>query len=106
MVADPVRLHILRSLSNVSDATVTELIALGPASGQTVRRHLEDLVAVGVIQERPGESDGETPGRPPSRFSLPADLRESVRSVLDAVQWGTALRPAPTPRPVRRTVPG
>lgn len=81
VVADPVRLHILRSLSGVAEATVAELIDLGPASAQTLRRHLEDLVAVGVIQERPGESDGETPGRPPARFSLQADVRESVRSV-------------------------
>ena len=81
MIADPVRLYILRTLSSVSDATVTELIALGSASNQTLRRHLEDLVAVGVIQESPGESDGETPGRPAARFSLRADVRESVRSV-------------------------
>lgn len=81
MIADPVRLHILRSLSDVSDATVTELIACASASGQTLRRHLDDLVAVGVIQECPGKSDGETPGRPATRFSLRSDVRESVRSV-------------------------
>jgi predicted ArsR family transcriptional regulator len=67
---------------NVSEATVTELIARGPASEQTLRRHPDNLVAVGVIQERPGKSDGETPGRPASRFSLRAEVRESVRSVL------------------------
>ena len=81
VVADPVRLHILRSLSNVSDATAAELTSCGAVSGQTVRRHLDDLVAVGVIQERPGKSDGETPGRPASRFSLRADVKENVRSV-------------------------
>jgi predicted ArsR family transcriptional regulator len=81
VVADPVRLHILRALSDVSEATVTELIALGSTSGQTLRRHLDDLVAVGVIQERPGQSDGETPGRPAARFSLHPDVRESVESV-------------------------
>jgi predicted ArsR family transcriptional regulator len=86
VVADPVRLHILRSLSDVGDATVTELLALGQASGQTLRRHLEDLVAVGVIEERPGESDGETPGRPAARFSLRTELRESVRSVFRLAQ--------------------
>lgn len=85
VIADPVRLHILRSLSEVSDATVTELISRGAASGQTLRRHLDDLVAVGVIQERPGKSDGETPGRPATRFSLRADVRESVRSVFRVV---------------------
>lgn len=80
-VADPVRLHILRTLSEVNEATVTELIAHGLTSGQTLRRHLEDLVALGVILERPGKSDGETPGRPATRFSLRADVRESVRLV-------------------------
>lgn len=81
VIADPVRLYILRALCGVSDATVAELIARGPTSSQTLRRHLEDLVAVGVIQESPGESDGETPGRPAARFSLRAEVRESVSSV-------------------------
>jgi predicted ArsR family transcriptional regulator len=87
VVADPVRLNILRALSDVGDATARELIACGPpASPQTVRRHLDDLVAVGVIQERPGESDGETPGRPAARFSLRAEVRESVRSVFRIIR--------------------
>lgn len=81
LIADPVRLHILRSLSVVAEATVAELIDLGPASSQTLRRHLDDLVAVGLIEQRQGESDGETPGRPPTRFCLSAEVRESVRSV-------------------------
>jgi hypothetical protein len=33
-----------------------------------------------VIEERPGESDGETPGRPAAHFSLHPDVRESVES--------------------------
>ncbi len=81
VIADPVRLQILRVLSDAREATVSELIAFAPTSGQTVRRHLEDLVSVGVIVERRGESDGETPGRPPTRYSLRPDLRESVCSV-------------------------
>jgi len=86
VVADPVRLQILRSLSDGGDATVAELLDRSPASGQTLRRHLEDLVAVGLIQERPGESDGETPGRPAARFSLAAEICESVRSVFRVAQ--------------------
>ncbi|HEX3173766.1 MAG TPA: winged helix-turn-helix domain-containing protein [Solirubrobacterales bacterium] len=81
VVADPVRLQILRVLSDGGEATVRELIGHGAASSQTLRRHLDDLVALGVIQEQPGESDGETPGRPAARFSLPAEVRESVCSV-------------------------
>ncbi len=82
-IADPVRLAILRSLIATGDATVAELISFGSASGQTVRRHLESLVAVGIVAERAGESDGETAGRPAARFSLRPDIRESVRVFLD-----------------------
>jgi predicted ArsR family transcriptional regulator len=80
VVADPVRLQILRVLSQVADATVSELAARSPASYQTLRRHLEALETFGVIQAQPGVSDGETSGRPAARFSLSPDVRESVRS--------------------------
>jgi len=83
VIADPVRLGILRSLSRVSEATTTDLASWGQASSQTLRRHLDALVSVGVILEHPAQSDGETPGRPAARFSLPAEMRESVRAVLD-----------------------
>jgi predicted ArsR family transcriptional regulator len=78
VIADPVRLEILRSLSQVSDATTTELAVRSPASYQTLRRHLDALKAVGVIQAQPGVSDGETGGRPATRFSLMPEIRESV----------------------------
>jgi DNA-binding transcriptional ArsR family regulator len=81
VVADPIRLGILRSLSQVAEATTADLASWGQASSQTLRRHLEALVSVGVIDEHPARSDGETPGRPAARFSLPAEVRESVRSV-------------------------
>lgn len=82
VIADPVRLGILRSLSQVANATTTDLASWAQASSQTLRRHLDALVSVGVIVEHPAESDGETPGRPAARFSLPAEMRESVRAVL------------------------
>lgn len=84
VVADPVRLQILRLLSQVTDATAAELAAHSPASYQTLRRHLEALEASGVIHARPGVSDGETSGRPAARFSLSPDVRESVRSATAA----------------------
>lgn len=84
MVADPVRLQILRALSEVSDATASELAAHSPASHQTLRRHLEALEAVGVIRARPGIRDGETAGRPAARFSLVPDVRRSVCSVFNS----------------------
>jgi DNA-binding transcriptional ArsR family regulator len=82
VIADPIRLTILRSLSQVEEATASDLATWSQASSQTLRRHLEALVSLGVIREHPARSDGETPGRPPARFSLPAEMRESVRSVL------------------------
>jgi predicted ArsR family transcriptional regulator len=84
VVADPVRLQILRSLSGVADATASELADRSPASHQTLRRHLEALEALGVIRSRPGASDGATSGRPAARFSLTPRVRESVCSVLDS----------------------
>ena len=81
VIADPVRLQILRSLSAGGEATASELAANSPASYQTLRRHLEALEAYGVIRTRPGVSDGERSGRPAARFSLVPAVHESVRSV-------------------------
>jgi predicted ArsR family transcriptional regulator len=81
-IADPVRLQILRTLARVGDATASELADHGPASYQTLRRHLEALEAVSVIESTPGVSDGHTSGRPAVRFRLAPAVRESVNSVL------------------------
>jgi predicted ArsR family transcriptional regulator len=83
VVADPVRLQILRSLSQVTDASASELAGRSPASYQTLRRHLEALEAVSVIESSPGVSDGETSGRPAARFRLAPAVRESIGSVFD-----------------------
>jgi len=91
VIADPIRLSILRSLSRVEEATTSDLATLGQASSQTLRRHLDALVALGVIREHPAQSDGETPGRPAARYSLPGEVRESVCAVFDA----PALEPEP-----------
>jgi DNA-binding transcriptional ArsR family regulator len=79
VIADPVRLQILRTLCDVEEATASELARNSPASHQTLRRHLEALESLDVILARPGVSDGETSGRPAVRFSLQPALRESVR---------------------------
>ena len=100
VVADPVRLQILRALSQVAEATVSELAADSPASYQTLRRHLEALETFGVISERPGVSDGATSGRPAARFSLSPDVRESVRSAT-AASTSTTFRANPS-LPARR----
>jgi len=81
-VADPIRVKILYSLSRVNAATASHLASEAAASQQTLRRHLEALVVTGILQEHPGETDGITPGRPPSRFSLSAEAGESIRRAL------------------------
>jgi predicted ArsR family transcriptional regulator len=80
-VADPVRLGVLRGLAAVERATAAELARRCQASMPTLRRHLDALVAIGLIEQEAGESDGETPGRPAARFSLNPQLRPSVESV-------------------------
>lgn len=82
-IAEPTRLHIVRSLAAVSKATAADL-AGGAASAQTLRRHLEALVATGLVDELPGESDGETPGRPAAHFRLVPEIRESVTALFAA----------------------
>jgi DNA-binding transcriptional ArsR family regulator len=84
VVADPIRLGILRALSQVAEATTSDLATVGQASSQTLRRHLDALVSLGVIHEHPAQSDGETPGRPAARYSLPGEVRQSVRAVFSS----------------------
>lgn len=81
-IADPVRLQILRSLSEVAEASTSELAAQSPASYQTLRRHLEALEASGVVEARMGANSGRAGGRPAARYHLAADLRDSIRATL------------------------
>jgi predicted ArsR family transcriptional regulator len=81
-IADPVRLDILRILSEEEWVTVAELVARCQASKATVRRHVEALVEFGLLRKQAGESDGLTGGRPAARFSLSSSARESVRDLL------------------------
>jgi len=83
VIADPVRLQILRALSHVNEASASELAKGSPASYQTLRRHLEALESLSVIESRPGVSHGET-GRPATMFSLSPEVRTSVLSVFAA----------------------
>jgi DNA-binding transcriptional ArsR family regulator len=93
VIADPIRLGILRSLSQVGEATISDLADWGQASSQTLRRHLEALVNLGVIDEHPARSDGETPGRPAARFSLPYEVGRSVRSIFEPPGTGSGFGP-------------
>lgn len=77
-VADPLRLHIVRCLYAAEVATVGELSEGCGASMQTLRRHLDALSSLGMLIEQPGESNGETTGRPPVSFSLAPEVRASL----------------------------
>lgn len=99
VVADPVRLGILRTLSQVGEATPSDLATRAQASSRTLRRHLEALVSLGVIEEHPARSDGETPGRPAARFSLPAEIGRSVRSFFAPPGRGSGLGPGTRRQP-------
>ena len=105
VVADPIRLGILRSLVEVREATASDLATWNQASSQTLRRHLDALVSLGVIEEHAARSDGETPGRPAARFSLPADVRESVRSILDPPDSGSGRGPGSVTQAVEASSP-
>lgn len=105
VIADPVRLGILRSLSQVADATASDLAVWGQASNQTLRRHLEALVCLGVIREHPAQSDGETPGRPAARYSLPRAVRDSVRSIFDPQSAERGCGPGALTQTVSTAVP-
>lgn len=82
LIADPVRLEIVRALASISEATAADLADSSASSKPTLRRHLDALVSVGLVQRHCSESDGQTPGRPPVRFSLPAEVRTSIRTIL------------------------
>lgn len=77
-IADPVRLGLVRCLVEREEATAAELSGGCRASGPTIRRHLEALVASGIVVEAAGASDGATPGRPAARFSLHPEAREGL----------------------------
>jgi predicted ArsR family transcriptional regulator len=87
VIADPVRLGLVRCLAEGREATAAELSGRCQASGQTIRRHLEALVSSGIVVETVGMTDGATPGRPAARFSLHPEARESLARV-----FGSCLR--------------
>jgi predicted ArsR family transcriptional regulator len=77
-IADHVRLSLVRCLAKTGEATAAELSRSCQASEPTIRRHLEALVSNGIVLETTGVSDGATPGRPATRFSLHPQARESL----------------------------
>jgi len=69
-------------LSEAEHASTAELARECQASVATLRRHLEALVTIGLLEQVAAESDGMTTGRPAIRYSLSPSIRASVREVL------------------------
>jgi predicted ArsR family transcriptional regulator len=86
VLTDPVRLGILRTLSQKGVARTADLMSSTHTSERTLRRHLDALVAVGVVRELRGESDGQTPGRPASRFALEARIQERAEALFTLLE--------------------
>ena len=81
-IADPVRLGVIRALARTRPATVAQIAKRCQASVPTVRRHLSALVAMGIVIEEDGESNGSTVGRPAVKYTLPGAVLRSVRQFL------------------------
>lgn len=101
VLTDPVRLGILRTLCQQGVTRTADLMSSTHASERTLRRHLDALVAVGVVQEIRGESDGETPGRPASRFALETRTQESAAALFKLLEQPLALGLRRSPAPAR-----
>jgi DNA-binding transcriptional ArsR family regulator len=86
VLSDPVRLSVLDSLSRLGVATTVDLMSHTHTSDRTLRRHLDALVSLGVVRELPGQSDGETPGRPADRFALEPRIGDRVATLLKLLE--------------------
>jgi len=75
-VANPIRLRIVRHLSDCESASLDDLSKAVSAQRNTVRAHLRALMGAGVVARLPGQSDGSL-GRPPARYRL--DRRDVPR---------------------------
>jgi predicted ArsR family transcriptional regulator len=101
LITDPIRFGVLRILSEIGEASAVQLAARSNVSEPTIRRHLEQLVKMGWVRECRGESDGLTPGRPATRFSLEPEAREGLAVLLEALARVPQPAPARTGAPAR-----
>ena len=100
VLSDPVRLNLLRCLSEAQGPmTSGELAPEAHTSERTVRRHLDALVELGLAEERGGQSDGETPGRPAASFTLSSAVRQATLALFDLLS--RPLGPSPPPSRVQ-----
>jgi DNA-binding transcriptional ArsR family regulator len=90
-VANPIRLRIVRHLSDRESSSLDELAEAVSAQRNTVRAHLRALMAAGVVARTPGESDGRL-GRPPARYRL--ERRELPRGAARSAGAARGVRSA------------
>ena len=88
-VANPIRLRIVRYLSERESASLDDLSKAVSAQRNTVRAHLRALMGAGVVARLPGQSDGSL-GRPPARYRL--ERRDPPRQAGPAPGTATGVR--------------
>ena len=72
LIADPVRLAIVRQLSRDRSVPLTQIADGAGVHANTVRSHISELESAGVVER---ESVARGPGRPPLRYRLGAGWR-------------------------------
>jgi DNA-binding transcriptional ArsR family regulator len=88
-VANPIRLRIVRYLSERESASLDELSKAVSAQRNTVRAHLRALMGAGVVARLPGQSDGSL-GRPPALYRL--ERRDAPQRTAPAPGTATGVR--------------
>jgi predicted ArsR family transcriptional regulator len=73
VIADPVRLAIVRRLSRRGSGTLSELAEEAGVHANTVRHHVAELEAAGVLEREHATPEG--PGRPHVRYHLSSGWR-------------------------------
>jgi predicted ArsR family transcriptional regulator len=89
LIADPVRLAIVRQLSAEGSAPLTEIADRAGVHSNTVRSHMGELEAAGVVERESSAPEG--PGRPQVRYRLcpgwrlPSDDMRGLSELLAAL---------------------
>lgn len=81
VLTDPVRLDVLFALGVAGSGTASEVATGCHATEQTVKRHLDALVALGLARESKEGTGSERLGRPPTRFVLDGMVRERTKAM-------------------------
>jgi predicted ArsR family transcriptional regulator len=99
VLSDPIRLNLLRCLCELEEVSTAQLAPRAHTSQRTVRRHLDVLVELGLVEERQGQSDGETPGRPAASYVLSAATRRRALDLFDLLSQplGPSRQPSSAP---------